>query len=552
IIVNLPDGSTANAYIKQAPDGSYYNFTYSTDENAVGTYRSAGADGITGTADDGPLVDATGVGARLVDYLNDLYSYDFTTGLYSEGADGYWDYLLLEEAGFQFSLSTITEASVALLNQTLGLTGASAYGFRDFIDLDGDGNYDFVLDKPTLVDGQAVYSPEAVLLYLRDGYWGDFDGMVNAQIVDPGGPGNFIPRPAPPAQTNTPTVIDLNQALASFEPFSNEGTMATSAGVINAAPSLSELASDVVFSGSELPEPASGIPSTFERRLMQEAREALHTWAQDSGLGQLGLGSALAPAGLEVEQPGPQTPGGSADGAALRNRDLAALGPHLLEALALGAAGLYATQLVGQNRLESLARQWLRNLKTKRQVVTGHHNQVISIFVVRNSAGVPKLVAAQILDDAIEILAEQPLAIKAPHGTALAELDLSPAINCLQKALSNQQRDHQPLLLIDPQLESHLGDLGELSSERALLHHSELVASLKALNQGEQDLMRQWLNQPTQTDVTASAGCQAVMQQLAKLQQRWAEHMPTAMANVAGVLDLSLALGHLQNDYSAL
>jgi len=45
-------------------------------------------------------------------------------------------------------------------------------------------------------------------------------------------------------------------------------------------------------------------------------------------------------------------------------------------------------------------------------------------------------------------------------------------------------------------------------------------------------------------------GCRAVMEQLKALQQHWAQAMPEPMANVAGVLELSLALGNLQPDYA--
>jgi len=84
----------------------------------------------------------------------------------------------------------------------------------------------------------------------------------------------------------------------------------------------------------------------------------------------------------------------------------------------------------------------------------------------------------------------------------------------------------------------------------ALLRHPALATSLRALSADEQALLRQWLSRPSHTDVLQLPGCKAVMEQLKTLQQHWAQVMPESMANVAGVLELSIALGNLQPDYS--
>ena len=47
--------------------------------------------------------------------------------------------------------------------------------------------------------------------------------------------------------------------------------------------------------------------------------------------------------------------------------------------------------------------------------------------------------------------------------------------------------------------------------------------------------------------ITWSSFCGAPVE---ALQQHWAQAMPEPMANVAGVLELSIALGNLQPDYS--
>lgn len=238
------------------------------------------------------------------------------------------------------------------------------------------------------------------------------------------------------------------------------------------------------------------------------------------------------------------------------------MGPELLKALTLGAAGLYLTQALGLSQalghggLQRAARQWLRRLRPAHTgwlaAAASRHSQVLSVFVVQSGGQRPRLVAAQILDDAIEILAEQPLVLQAPAGTVWDQLDLQRAFDRLRQALAEQDRDDQPLLLIDPLLQGHLDALQGFGRERALLRHPDLEAALRALNGEEQELLRQWLNRPSHTSLLESPGCLQVMQQLSTLQQHWGHHMPQDMANVAGVLELSIALGNHQPQYALL
>jgi len=90
---------------------------------------------------------------------------------------------------------------------------------------------------------------------------------------------------------------------------------------------------------------------------MQQSRNALIDWARDAGL--VDLAGALAADGAPPSKDGePQAP-------ARHPRSFAGLGPELLEALALGAAGLYLTQTMGQRSLEQMARQWLKRLRPR-------------------------------------------------------------------------------------------------------------------------------------------------------------------------------------------
>jgi hypothetical protein len=278
-------------------------------------------------------------------------------------------------------------------------------------------------------------------------------------------------------------------------------------------------------------------------------------WANESGLSRRGLDGA----GFNSDASSKAEPEYRSNDELLParlQRDLSALGPDLLSALSLGAAGLYLTQAIGQRSLEQLARDWLRKLRPMPAawmgVPAGKHERVISVFVVQGGGQRPRLVAAQILADAIEILAEQPLTVHAPAGTPWEQLNLNKALEQLRMALHEQERDDQPLLLLDPALRAHRHDLKALGREQALLRHSDLDLALRALSPDEQELLRRWLNQPSQTPINDAPGCQVVMQRLAELQQHWARTMPQAMANVTGVLELSVALGNLQPEFAVL
>jgi hypothetical protein len=188
----------------------------------------------------------------------------------------------------------------------------------------------------------------------------------------------------------------------------------------------------------------------------------------------------------------------------------------------------------------------------------GMHRQVLAVFVMATVGQPGKLVAARVLADAIEILAEQPLrldrAAKAAAGAApdWSELDLSMALQCLAQALDGQDLPRFELLLLDPALQHEREHVEGLAAEHTLLRHPHFHPALLDLASGDQALLRQWLNQPSRTDLNGSGGCRQAMAQLADLQSHWAEYMTQDMANVAGVLELSIALTNLQPLYAVI
>lgn len=160
--------------------------------------------------------------------------------------------------------------------------------------------------------------------------------------------------------------------------------------------------------------------------------------------------------------------------------------------------------------------------------------------------------AAQINDDCIELLAEQPLAIRAQAGNEWHNLNLELAIKAMQNAINSLDRDLYTMVLFDPALHKEMRHINELAGSRESLLHGQLGDILTNLSAADQQLLRQWLNNPTNTDATVSEACSRVMRELAQLQNHWAQFMPESMANVAGVLELTIALANLSPSYALI
>ena len=178
-------------------------------------------------------------------------------------------------------------------------------------------------------------------------------------------------------------------------------------------------------------------------------------------------------------------------------------------------------------------------------VVVTKHQHVVSVFLMQGGSQRPKLVAAELHNDCVELLVEQPLNLQAPAGSSWQELNLQPALEAVMDALNHLERDTYTLLLFDPTLQEELPHIKPLAQERQALLHTRLQSSLLALNSADVQLLSQWLNNPSSTNPRTTVACGQVMDELTQLQHHWSQFMPEAMANVAGVLELSIALGNL-------
>jgi VCBS repeat-containing protein len=421
-------------------------------------------------------------------------------------------------------------------------------GWHDFTQrvVGGDGAR-FVIEN-----GQII----GIELTLTDNAFGDNDPTTH-RISDPGLPVKIRPVQSP----ELTTAIVLPQT----RPETSTPELNSSIGAETATPETStpELNPSI---GAETATPETTTPdlgdgsgrggsgrTPWSDRMAQQARDSLMRWAQERNL-TLVQGAPDKAQDFEA-QPAAGS-GRSADDRGNPDLMLNSLGPSLLDALALGAAGLFCTQAPSGRGWKQLQRWWLDLplLTSFRWLAApGLRQSVVAVFVIEGNGQRAKLVAAAVQHDGIDILVEQPLLLNAPLGNDWRQLlDLTPAVDQLLQLLDEHDHDHFELLLLDPQLLEYRKQLANLAVDTALLRHPLFEEALHQLNAADADILRAWLNRPSQTDLLSSEGCRTVSAHLANLQNHWAEYMANDRANVAGVLELSIALSNLQPLYAVI
>ncbi|MCP9882643.1 hypothetical protein KBY65_09130, partial [Cyanobium sp. Alchichica 3B3-8F6] len=424
------------------------------------------------------------------------------------------------------------------------LIGYAAMGLS-LVDLDGrpitkPGWYDFTQRvvggdgaRFVIENGQII----GIELTLTDNAFGDNDPTPH-RINDPGLPVKI--GPVPSAELTTAIVLPPTRP-ESATPAPTPSADSETATPQTTTPDL----------GDGSGRGGSG-RTPWSDRMAQQARDSLMRWAQERNL------SLVQGAADQAESFEAKPAAGSGRGADdRRDPDLLLnnLGPSLLDALALGAAGLFCTQPPSGRGWKQLQRWWLGlPLLTgfRWLAAPGLRQCVVAVFVIEGNGQRAKLVAAAVQDDGIDILVEQPLLLNAPLDSDWRQLDLTPAVDQLLQLLDEQDHDHFELLLLDPELLEHRKQLANLAVDTALLRHPSFEEALHQLNAADADLLRAWLNRPSQTNLLSSEGCRSVSAHLANLQSHWAEYMAHERANVAGVLELSIALSNLQPLYAVL
>ncbi|MBW0166182.1 MAG: cadherin-like domain-containing protein, partial [Vulcanococcus sp.] len=222
------------------------------------------------------------------------------------------------------------------------------------------------------------------------------------------------------------------------------------------------------------------------------------------------------------------------------------LGTNLLDALALGAGVLYA--LYAPKAVET-GKKGLRGL-VNRVMNRGGTNTVIteqnllSVFVMKMPNGEERLVAARVNIDGMDVLAQQDLPPDVRVDGPGSQTQVDYAMKQLLNKLGSANAD---LLLLGPKLKGQAALLQNLAKQIQLLNTQDLSSTLSSCSATELEALQNWLNKPSSTPPESSP----VYDQMLKRITGYAAAMPAEQANMAGLIELSVAMGWSKSRKSA-
>ena len=99
------------------------------------------------------------------------------------------------------------------------------------------------------------------------------------------------------------------------------------------------------------------------------------------------------------------------------------------------------------------------------------------------------------------------------------------------------------LLLLGPKLRGQAALLQSVAKQTQLLNTQDLSSTLSTCSATELEALQNWLNRPSSTPPESSPVYSQMMQRIAG----YAMGLPAEQANMAGLIELSVALGWSQN-----
>jgi len=217
------------------------------------------------------------------------------------------------------------------------------------------------------------------------------------------------------------------------------------------------------------------------------------------------------------------------------------MGTNLLDALALGAGVLYV--LYAPKAVET-GKKGLRGLVNKvmkrdgASAVVAEQN-LLSIFVMKMPNGGERLMAARVGMGGMDVLAQQDLPADVRVDAAGSQTQIDYAMKQLLGKLGSPNAD---LLLLGPKLKGQAALLQNLAKQTQLLNTQDLSSSLSACSATELEALQNWLNKPSSTPPESSP----VYGQMLERITAYAGGMPAEQANMAGLIELSVAMGWSQ------
>jgi len=222
------------------------------------------------------------------------------------------------------------------------------------------------------------------------------------------------------------------------------------------------------------------------------------------------------------------------------------MGNNLLDALALGAGVLYALYAPKAVETGKKGFRGLVNRVRKRGGVTDipPEANLLSLFVMKLPNGTERLMATRVGMGGMEVIAQQDLPADVRVDTPGSQTQIDFAMKQLIAKLGSPNAD---LLLLGPKLKGQAALVQALAKQTQLLNTQELSSTLSNCSATELEALQNWLNKPSSTPPESSPVYSQMMQRIAS----YASGLPAEQANMAGLIELSVALGWSQRGKAA-
>jgi hypothetical protein len=211
---------------------------------------------------------------------------------------------------------------------------------------------------------------------------------------------------------------------------------------------------------------------------------------------------------------------------------------QLLNALLFGGASIY----IMNKTSPGLLRQWAEALwsnKKKQASTINYANRVIAIFVMRSTACLDRLVAVELHNDAIEILAEEKLLFSLDTASQRHQASFDNQLKRLCLKLENIGLTTHELLLLDPEIKSEIAIVEHLGRETKMMEPDRLHSVVQELTSSELDQLQAWLAKPSSNPLDGHP----IRANLQRRQSELGRQLSPEKANVASLIELSLAIG---------
>ncbi|MFZ9319389.1 MAG: hypothetical protein ACO23X_11380, partial [Vulcanococcus sp.] len=222
------------------------------------------------------------------------------------------------------------------------------------------------------------------------------------------------------------------------------------------------------------------------------------------------------------------------------------MGTNLLDALALGAGVLYVLYAPKAVETGKKGLRGLVNKVMKRGGATAAvaEQNLLSIFVMKMPNGGERLMATRVGMGGMEVLAQQDLPADVRVDAAGSQTQIDFAMKQLLGKLGTPNAD---LLLLGPKLKGQAALLQKLAKQTQLLNTQDLSSTLSSCSATELEALQNWLNKPSSTPPESSP----VYSQMLERITAYSGGMPAEQANMAGLIELSVAMGWSQGGRAA-